>query len=117
MPKSYSTDLRKRVIEAVEAGARDGRRLKVFVLMRVRTAEQHRADVARTRRRWIREQGMLDPARLVFIDETAVTTKIVAALGARSARRRADRAPSTSSQDCGAMSSVSRTGLGANWSG
>src|SRR5713226_2457891 len=43
----------------------------------LRAAEQHRADVARARRRWIREQGMLDPARLVFIDETAVTTKMV----------------------------------------
>jgi transposase len=43
----------------------------------LRAAEQQRADVARARRRWIREQGMLDPARLVFIDETAVTTKMV----------------------------------------
>ena len=34
-------------------------------------------DVARARRRWNREQGMLDPARLVFIDETAATTKMV----------------------------------------
>jgi len=33
--------------------------------------------VARARRRWIREQGLLDPARLVFIDETAVTTNMV----------------------------------------
>jgi transposase len=33
--------------------------------------------VARARRRWIREQGLLDSARLVFIDETAVTTKMV----------------------------------------
>src|SRR5215468_5768435 len=40
-------------------------------------AEQHRADVARARRRWIREQGLLDPARLVFIDETATTTNMV----------------------------------------
>jgi transposase len=32
-----------------------------------------RADVARARQRWVREQGLLDPARLVFIDETAVT--------------------------------------------
>ena len=32
-------------------------------------AEQERADVARARRRWMREP--LDPARLVFIDETA----------------------------------------------
>src|ERR1700726_711649 len=40
-------------------------------------AEQHRADVARARRRWVREQALLDPARLVFIDETAVTTNMV----------------------------------------
>jgi transposase len=33
--------------------------------------------VARARRRWILEQGLLDPARLVFIDETAVTTNMV----------------------------------------
>jgi transposase len=33
--------------------------------------------VARARRCWIREQGLLDPARLVFIDETAVTTNMV----------------------------------------
>ena len=33
--------------------------------------------MARARRRWIREQGLLDPARLVFLDETAVTTNMV----------------------------------------
>ena len=33
--------------------------------------------MARARRRWIREQGLLDPARLVFIDETAVATNMV----------------------------------------
>ena len=33
--------------------------------------------MARKRRRWIREQGLLDPAHLVFIDETAVTTNMV----------------------------------------
>jgi transposase len=33
--------------------------------------------VAQARRRWIREQGLLDPARLVFIDETAVSTNMV----------------------------------------
>ena len=33
--------------------------------------------MARARRRWVREQGLLDPARLVFIDETAVTTNMV----------------------------------------
>jgi len=33
--------------------------------------------VARARRRWRREQGNLKAARLVFLDETAVTTKMV----------------------------------------
>jgi len=41
--------------------------------------------VARARRRWMREQGMLDPARLVFIDETAANTKMVR-LGGRCRR-------------------------------
>ena len=40
-------------------------------------AEQERADVARARRRWMREQGMFDPARLVFIDETSTSTNMV----------------------------------------
>lgn len=33
--------------------------------------------MARARRRWMREQGMFDPARLVFIDETSANTKMV----------------------------------------
>jgi transposase len=40
-------------------------------------AEQERPDVARARRRWRREQGKLDAVRLVFLDETAVNTKMV----------------------------------------
>ncbi len=40
-------------------------------------AEQHRAEVARARRRWVRKQGMFDPARLVFIDETWTNTSMV----------------------------------------
>src|ERR1700674_3098950 len=43
----------------------------------LRAAEQERPDVARARRRWIGEQGMLDSTRLVFIDETAANTKMV----------------------------------------
>src|SRR6202048_1306843 len=43
----------------------------------LRAAERKRADVARARRRWIREQGFLDPDHLVFIDETAVTTNML----------------------------------------
>jgi hypothetical protein len=43
----------------------------------LRVAEQERADVARARRRWTREQGMFDPARLVFIDATSTNTGMV----------------------------------------
>jgi transposase len=43
----------------------------------LQAAERQRADVTRARRRWIRERGMLDPARLVFIDETAASTNMV----------------------------------------
>ena len=39
--------------------------------------EQRRADVVRARRRWMRERGLLDPARLVFIDETCTSTSMV----------------------------------------
>ena len=34
-------------------------------------------DVALARRRWMREQGLFDPARLVFIDETWANTSMV----------------------------------------
>src|SRR4029453_13149053 len=43
----------------------------------LQAAERKRADVARARRRWIREQGWVYTTRLVFIDETAVTTNMV----------------------------------------
>jgi hypothetical protein len=41
----------------------------------LRAAERKRADVARARRRWMREQGLLDPAHLVFVDETDALTQ------------------------------------------
>jgi transposase len=47
----------------------------------LQAAERKRADVARARRRWVREQGLLDPAHLVFIDETAITTNMVRSNG------------------------------------
>jgi hypothetical protein len=47
----------------------------------LRAAERQRANVARARRRWVREQGLLDPAHLVFIDETAVSTNMVRLYG------------------------------------
>ena len=40
-------------------------------------AEQQRADVDTARRRWMRAQGMFDPAHLVFLDETAANTKMM----------------------------------------
>src|SRR6266568_879627 len=46
------------------------KRHKITFKKSLRAAEQERADVARARRRWMREQGMFDPARLVFVDET-----------------------------------------------
>jgi hypothetical protein len=51
-------------------------RHNVTVKKNLRATEQERADVARARR-WIRKQGLLDPARLVFIDETATSTSLV----------------------------------------
>ena len=47
----------------------------------LRAAEQNRADVARARRRWIREQGLLDSSCLVFIDETSVNTNMARLYG------------------------------------
>ena len=41
--------------------------------------------MARARRRWMREQGLFDPTRLVFIDETSANTKM-ARLHGRCAR-------------------------------
>jgi transposase len=43
----------------------------------LRAAEQEREDVARARRRWIRQQGFLDATALVFLDETATSTNMV----------------------------------------
>jgi transposase len=42
----------------------------------VHAAEQERADVARARRHWMHEQGLFDPARLVFVDETSTSTNM-----------------------------------------
>jgi transposase len=43
----------------------------------LRATEQQRPDVARARRKWMREQFMLSSARLIFIDETATSTNMV----------------------------------------
>ena len=57
----------------------------------LRAAEQERMDVARARRRWMREQGMFDLARLVFIDETSTNTAMVRLRGRCPRRHSVDR--------------------------
>jgi transposase len=42
----------------------------------VHASEQQRADVAEARQRWKEDQPALDPARLVFIDETGTSTNM-----------------------------------------
>ena len=44
-------------------------------------AEQDRPDVARKRQRWKAHQGRLDPARLIFIDETWAKTNMTRVRG------------------------------------
>ena len=70
--------LRKRRISASRSAlSRFFARHGITFKKSLRAEERKRADVARARRRWIREQGWLDTTRLVFIDETAVTTNMV----------------------------------------
>jgi transposase len=70
--------LRKQRIRASRSAlSRFFARHGITVKKSLQAAERKRADVARARRCWVREQGLLDPARLVFIDETAVTTNMV----------------------------------------
>ncbi len=72
------TALRKRRIKTSRSSLwRFLDRHGITLKKRLQAAYGMRAVVARARRRWIREQGMLDPARLVFIDETAVSTNMV----------------------------------------
>lgn len=51
-------------------------------------SEQERPDVAAARTTWIREQPMLDPARLVFIDETGTSTSMARTRGRAKRGRR-----------------------------
>ena len=72
---------RQRISGSRTAVWRFFQRHKITFKKSLRAAEQERADVARARRRWMREQGMFDPARLVFIDETSANTKMVRLYG------------------------------------
>ena len=65
--------LRKRRISASRSAlSRFFARHGITFKKSLRAEERKRADVARARRRWIREQGWLDTARLVFIDESVL---------------------------------------------
>lgn len=77
--------LKRRIQTSKSALSRFFGRHDITFKKSLQAEERQRADVARARRRWIREQGMLDPARLVFIDETAVSTNMVR-LGGRAPR-------------------------------
>jgi len=60
----------------------------------VRAAEQERPDVAEARQRWTSDQPRLDPAKLVFIDETGASTKMARLYGrAKRSRRVVGRIP------------------------
>jgi transposase len=57
-------------------------------------SEQDRPDVARRRARWKKHQGRLDPARLVFIDETWAKTNMTRRHGrCARGRRLVDKVP------------------------
>jgi transposase len=57
-------------------------------------SEQERADVAEARQRWTEDQPSLDPARLVFIDETGTSTNMTRLRGrARRGARVVGRVP------------------------
>lgn len=57
-------------------------------------SEQERADVAAARQRWTEDQPSLDPARLVFLDETGTTTNMTRLRGrARRGARLVGRVP------------------------
>ena len=85
---------KRRIAGSRSAVWRFFQRHKISVKKSLRAAEQERADVARARRRWMREQGLFDPARLVFLDETATATNMVRLRGrCRRGERLIDRVP------------------------
>jgi hypothetical protein len=81
MPSAYWADIRGRVIARADCGASRPEAAEQFEVKPGRrsvgcAAGRGRADVARARRHWLQEQSIFDPARRVFIDETAADTKM-----------------------------------------
>src|SRR6266436_5493233 len=68
----------------------------------VHAAEQDRPDVAAARKALRKEQLTLDPKQLIFIDETAATTKMTRLYGrAPQGKRLVDKVPAGSRQEWG----------------
>ena len=79
-------------------------------------SEQERPDVARRRARWQQYQGQIDPARLVFIDETWASTNMARRYGRapRGARLRAG-VPHGHWKTTTFVAGLRRTGMVAPW--
>lgn len=58
-------------------------RHRISVKKTEHASERDRPDVAEARERWIAGQAGLDPAKLVFVDETGANTKMAASMDAR----------------------------------
>ena len=77
-------------------------------------AEQDRPDIARHRERWQQRQATIDPARLVFIDETWTKTNMAPLRGwCRSGRRLIDRVPNARWQTLTFLAALRHDGLTA----
>ena len=76
-----SEDLRKRVAVGIGTVWRFFRRHGISFKKTPHADEQRRPDVASRRAAWLKTQAALDPARLLFIDETGVTTKMARRYG------------------------------------
>ena len=71
--------------------------------------------MARARRRWMREQGMFDPSRLVFIDETSANTKMVRLSGrCRRGERLVGRVPQGHWKTITYVAALRRNGMTAS---
>ena len=51
-------------------------------------SEQEREDVAKARTKWFRQQGKIDPSRLVFLDESVAQNNMTRARGRCERRKR-----------------------------
>ncbi len=82
---NYAGRIKRWIAKAASSVFRFLRHLGLTYKKALHAAEQDRPDVATLRRRWRRSQRKLDPRRLVFIDETAISTSMTRR-GGRAAR-------------------------------